>query len=231
VAALGAARAGIDDYVSRLNESTAATRVDTATRRRQPAMGPTRPGPTCARDDGRWEAARALPLRRRNSAYTGRPRAGRSSPNGNIVVTSTGKVQAHPDPARVVSPLGLVDFVYFTDSRPRTRWTTPSPPPLPRSTGPRRGRVRRLLGVRSRRARTSSSPVTASRTGPQQRHDAHLREQRLKTSSHDGAPVAANSARSYRTSPCAGGTGGTTFARANDPSRSRRSTCRRRTSG
>ena len=118
VSALGAAQAGLDDYLSRLNDTNGAYYVhDTGSPdAANPAMGTTAAGqprwarvPTAAGEPARGSFHYDVDT----TSFTGE---GGAPQNGNIVVESTGRAGTRTRTLTAsVRRSGFVDYVYFTD--------------------------------------------------------------------------------------------------------------------
>jgi type II secretory pathway pseudopilin PulG len=226
VAALGAAQAGIDDYVSRLNESNGEYFKwrKGAADPSNPAMGFSGTTPTWAPvPTASGAAPRAFfHYDVDNSGYTGTdPSGALVTPNGNLVVTSTGRVGSRTRTLQAsVRRSGFVDFVYFTD------FETQDPLDYPvTATAPALNRAQALAGCVDywglrQAACTNIQFAGDTVTGPVHSNDTMLvcENNAFKdVVTTMAGPVAANGDRNYRTSPCAGGTSGTSFARGGDP--------------
>ncbi len=223
VAALSAAQAGLDDYVSRLNDSNGGYYVHTTNNpdTTNPAMGFVSPGVP------RWApvppAASGEPSRGSfhydvdNTGYTGTSTA---PPNGNLVVESTGRVGKRTRTLRAsVRRSGFVDYVYFTD------FETQDPTEYPlTATSPALNRAQALAlcqaywGVRDANC-TNISFNSDTMSGPVHSNDTMLicndvKFQDVVTTM--SGPVSANGGKAYRIDPCSS-TSGTTFARSGDP--------------
>lgn len=216
VAALGAAQAGIDDYVSRLNESNGAyyTWSTTNPDPGNPAMGTTggvpnwAPVPTAGGEASRGSFHYDVDT----SGYTGTSAV---PPNGNLVVSSTGRVgERSRTLTAVVRRSGFIDYVYFTDFETRD--------PLTFATQAERDSAvascSDYYGLRASSC-TNIAFSNDSLSGPVHSNDTMLIcggvtfKDVVTTMS---GPVADNGGKHYRTNGC-GSTGGTTFARSGDP--------------
>ena len=223
VAALGAAQAGVDDYVSRLNDTNGAYYLHTPTSLPlNPAMGFSSPGvPTWAQVPaaGSGTSQGEYHYDIDTSGYTGTSSV---TPNGNIVVTSTGRVGKRTRTIKsYVRRSGFVDYVYFSDFEVRDPVDYPV--------------AQRSL------AQTHCSTYFGARTLPSPNPDnfkcadirfsgdvldgpVHSNDAMLICSNVTfkdavttmAGPVASNGGKHYRTDGCSS-TSGTTFARPNDP--------------
>ncbi len=223
VAALGAAQAGLDDYVSRLNDSNGGYYVyntdnpDTA----NPAMGYASPGvpnwapvpPAASGDSSRGSFHYDVDT----AGYTGTSTA---APNGNLVVEATGRVGSRTRTLKAaVRRSGFVDYVYFTD------FDTQDPVEYPlTATAPALNRSQAMSlcadywGVRDSNC-TNISFTSDTITGPVHSNDTMLicndvKFQDVVTTM--SGPVSSNGDKAYRVDACSSTTG-TTFARAGDP--------------
>ncbi len=223
VAALSAAQAGIDDYVSRLDDSNGGYYVyttnnpDTA----NPAMGYASPGvpnwaPLPPAASG--EASRgSFHYDVDNAGYTG---TATTAPNGNLVVESTGRVGKRTRTLGAsVRRSGFVDYVYFTD------FETQDPVEYPlTATAPALNRSQAATlcanywGLRDSNC-TNISFASDTMSGPVHSNDTMLicNDVRFQDDvTTMSSPVDANGGKAYRVDAC-GSTSGTTFARAGDP--------------
>ena len=219
VAALAAAQAGVDDYVSRLNDTNGTYYLHTPTSTPlNPAMGFSSPGvPTWAD----VQAAGPGGVRGRyhydvdTSTYTGTATV---TANGNIVVTSTGKVGTRTRTVKAyVRRSGFVDYVYFTDFEVRDPLDYPVADRVTAQTS-----CATYFGLRTPTAPFTCRDIRFSGDildGPVHSNDAILICSNVTfkdTVTTMAGPVAANGGKHYRTDGCTG-TSGTTFARAGDP--------------
>ncbi len=221
VAALGAAQAGLDDYLSRLNESNggyytwSTTNPDPA----NPAMGfdaasapKWAPVPTSGDEAARGSFHYDVDP----SGYTGTSTV---SPNGNIVVTSTGKVGARTRTLKAsVRRSGFVDYVYFTD------FETPDPLTYPTQAERDAATANCYAYYGVRPGPPTCGDILFSNdnlSGPVHSNDTMLIcdnvtfRDAVTTLS---PPITANADKHYRVDAC-GSTSGTTFQRTGDPLR------------
>ena len=216
VAALGAAQAGVDDYLSRINDTGGGYAMWTTTNPdpANPAMGFTggaakwAPVPTAGGEASRGSFHYDVDV-------TGFAGSSTVAPNGNIVVSSTGRVGAR---SRTITATvrrgGFVDYVYFTDLETQD--------PLTYATEPQRtfasANCASYFGTRH----ASCADIAFSAdtlNGPVHSNDTMLVcggvafKDNVTTGS---GPIAANANKPYRVTPC-GSTTGTTFLRPTDP--------------
>lgn len=216
VAALSAAQAGVDDYLSRLNDTGGGYAMWTTTNPdpANPAMGFTgtaakwAPVPTAGGEASRGDFHYDVDT----TGFTGTSTV---APNGNIVVSSTGRVGSR---SRTISATvrrsGFVDYVYFTDLETRD--------PLTYATQAERdfavANCTTYYGTRS----TSCTDIAFSNdvlNGPVHSNDTVLvcGNVAFKDNVTTGSgPIAANAGKAYRVDGCAS-TAGTTFLRPADP--------------
>ena len=178
VAALSAAQAGVDDYVSRINDTAGgyATWTTANPDPANPAMGFTggaakwAPVPTAGGEASRGSFHYDVDV----TGFTG---SSSVAPNGNVVVSSTGRVGAR---SRTVSATvrrsGFVDYVYYSDLETQD--------PLDVRRGVPGGRRRQLLEL-LRHAQLvlhghRLQQRHAQRSCPLQRHDAGVRRRDLQ---------------------------------------------------
>ena len=223
VAALSAAQAGVDDYISRLNDSNGGYYVHTTTSPDplNPAMGYTSPGvpkwapvpPASSSEASRGSFHYDVDT----TGYTG---TATTPPNGNIVVESTGRVGKRTRTLRAsVRRSGFVDYVYFTD------FETQDPVEYPlTATAPALNRAQatslcaNYWGLRDS-ACTNIFFANDTMSGPVHSNDTMLIcdnvvfQDAVTTMS---GPVAANGGKAYRVDTCSS-TSGTTFKRTGDP--------------
>jgi type II secretory pathway pseudopilin PulG len=212
VAALGAAQAGLDDYVSRLNESDGSYYVYSTANPdpANPAMGTDASGP-------RWaplataggEAARgSFHYDVDTAGYTG---TASQAPNGNILVQATGRVGARTRTlSATVRRSGFVDFVYFTDLE--------TPDPLSYSTQAARdaaaAECNDYYGIRPGPPTCTDIRFSGdSLSGPVHSNDTMLICSNVTfrdVVTTMSGPVAANEGKHYRVDACSSTTG-TTF--------------------
>ena len=223
VAALAAAQAGVDDYISRLNDSNGTYYLHTPTSTPlNPAMGFSAPGvPTWAPVPvaGAGTAQGSFHYDVDTSTYTGTPTV---TANGNIVVTSTGKVGARTRTIKAyVRRSGFVDWVYFTDFEVRD--------PLDYPATQRTLAQTHCANYSGLRTLPSPNPTSFKcqdvrfngdiLDGPVHSNDAILVCSNVTFKdavTTMAGPVAANGGKHYRTDTCTSTTG-VTFARPNDP--------------
>lgn len=220
VAALGAAQAGLDDYLSRMNDTDGAYFIyrTSAPDPANAAMG------TVAGGGPRWApvpTAGGEPARASfhydvdTSTYTG---TGSVSPNGNILVESTGKVGVRTRTIKaVVRRSGFVDFVYFTD------FETQDPlnyPPAQRASAT--ANCANYWGLRAASC-TDIIFQNDNLSGPVHSNDTMYICNNVtftdKVTTMSG-PVTANGGRAFRRHTGSGGNcseAGTTFTRPGDP--------------
>jgi len=216
VAALGAAQAGLDDYVSRLNESDGAYYLHSTANPdpANPAMGTDGSGPRWAPlpTAGGESSRGSFHYDVDTAAYTG---TASQPPNGNIVVQSTGRVGARTRTlSATVRRAGFVDFVYFTDLE--------TPDPLSYSTQAKRDAAAAscndYFGVRLGPPTCTDISFSGDTvSGPVHSNDTMLVCGNVTFSdvvTTMSGPISAG--KHYRTSPCTS-TSGTTFARSGDP--------------
>ena len=227
VSALAAAQAGIDDYVRRLNESNGAyfvwstTNPDTG----NPAMGPVSGPPNWAdiqNADVLPDGVTTAPTRGRfhydvdTSAYTGASAA----PNGNIVVTSTGKVGSRTRTLRAtVRRSGFLDFVYFTDLDTQDPLDYPVVA-IPEMMSRAEATAKCPFYYQERKLRGCVEPAFSndSLSGPVHSNDTMLICDNVTFKDAVTTMAAAVNGLTYRTTdPNCPSTAGTTFARAGDP--------------
>jgi len=222
VAALSAAQAGLDDYVSRLNDSNGAyfTYTSTTPDPSNPAMGFSSPGvPKWATVPvaGTGTAQGRYHYDVDTSTYTGTATV---TPNGNIVVVSTGSVGARSRTLKAfVRRSGFVDFVYFTDYEVRDPLDYPA---AERANA--QAYCANYYGLRTPPAGFACRDIKFSGdtlSGPVHSNDTMIIcgnvtfKDVVTTMS---GPVTANGGKHYRTDTCSS-TSGTTFARPGDPER------------
>jgi Tfp pilus assembly protein PilX len=220
VAALGAAQAGLDDYLSRLNDTNGAYYLYTTT-------SPDPANPAMGFDAGgapKWAsvpvAGTATAQGRYHydvdtSTYTGTASV---ASNGNIVVHSTGRVGARTRTIKAfVRRSGFVDFVYFTDLETRDPRDYP---PAQRADAERY--CNDYYPARSAQTVFACQDIRFDNdvlSGPVHSNDTMaicsnvVFKDVVTTMS---GPIAANGGLPYRTDGCSS-TSGTTFARAGDP--------------
>ena len=219
VAALGAAQAGVDDYIARLNDTDGGYFVWTTTNPdpSNPAMGFEAGGAA------RWapvptaggEAARgSFHYDVDTSGYTGTTTV---SPNGNIVVDSTGRVGARSRTiTATVRRSGFVDYVYFTDFETLD-------PLLYATQAARDAAVASCTAYYGTRP-ASPACVDISFTNDTLRGPVHSNDTMLicggvtfnDAVTTGSGPIAANAGKAHRNDGCASTTG-TTFQRPGDP--------------
>jgi type II secretory pathway pseudopilin PulG len=218
VAALGAAQAGVDDYLSRLNDTGGgyATWSTTNPDPANPAMGFTggaakwAPVPTAGGEASRGSFHYDVDT----TGFTG---SSTVASNGNIIVSSTGRVGTRSRTiTATVRRSGFVDYVYFTDLETQA--------PLTYST-----QAARDAAVANCTAYYGTRPAAPTCTdisfsndvlnGPVHSNDTMLicGNVAFKDATTTGSgPVAANGGKAYRTDGCASTTG-TTFLRPEEP--------------
>ena len=221
VAALAAAQAGVDDYVSRLNETNGGYYVYNKAN-----PDPANPAMLFSSGVPQWApvttatgaAARgSFHYDVDTSGFTGTSTV---SPNGNISVESTGKVGARTRTITAsVRRSGFVDFVYFTD------YDTQDPLDYPvTATSPKLNRDQAVAlcenywGVRDANC-TDIQFANDSLSGPVHSNDTMLvcENVSFKDTVTTMSGQVGTTGKTYRTDVCPGGTSGTTFARAGDP--------------
>ena len=218
VAALGAAQAGVDDYLSRLNDTNGGYYVWT-TANPDPAnqaMGFTggaanwAPVPTAGGESARGSFHYDVDT----SGFTGTSTV---SPNGNIVVSSTGRVgQRSRTITSTVRRSGFVDYVYFTDFETQD----------PLTYGTQAARDAAVANCTNYYGTRAASPTCTdiafsndTLNGPVHTNDTMLICGNVAfkdTVTTGSGPIAANAGKHYRTDGCAS-TSGTTFLRPDDP--------------
>ncbi len=216
-AALGAAQAGIDDYVSRLNESNGAyfTWSTTNPDPNNPAMGSTSGVPNWAAvpTAGGESARGSYHYDVDTSGYTGTSTV---SPNGNIVVQSTGRVGSKRRTLKaVVRRFGFVDYVYFTDFETQDPLTFPTQAERDSAVA----NCSNYYGLRSSSC-TDIAFHNDTLSGPVHSNDTMLICANVgfkETVTTMSGPISTNDNKHYRIDACGGQTTGTTFARAGDP--------------
>jgi Tfp pilus assembly protein PilX len=218
VAALGAAQAGVDDYLSRLNDTNGGYYVWTTANPdpANPAMGFTggaakwAPVPTAG-----GEAARgSFHYDVDTTGFTG---TATLPSNGNIVVSSTGRVGARSRTlTATVRRSGFVDYVYFTDYETRDPLTYTSQ-------AQRDAAVASCSDYYGARANTPTCTDIAfsndTLNGPVHSNDTMLicgNALFKDTVTTGSGPIAANGGKRYRSDGC-GSTSGTSFQRPEDP--------------
>lgn len=219
VAALAAAQAGVDDYVSRLNDSNGAYYLHTPTSTPlNPAMGFSSPGvPTWADVPvaGSGSVRGSYHYDVDTSTFTGTSSV---TANGNIAVTSTGKVGKRTRTiTSYVRRSGFVDYVYFTDFEVRDPLDYPA---SQRATA--QAHCANYHWLRTPPTGFSCQDIRFSNDlvdGPVHSNDAimicnNVTFKDVVTTM--AGPVASNGGKHYRTDGCAS-TSGTTFARPDDP--------------
>ncbi|MCU1693336.1 MAG: hypothetical protein JWM64_2427 [Frankiales bacterium] len=208
VSALGAAQAGLDDYLARLNDSDGAYYVynSTSPDASNAAMGTSGGAPRFAPLATAAGAAvrGAFHYDVDTTSYTGSATA---TPNGNILVTSTGRVgQRTRTVSAVVRRSGFLDFVYLTD------YETQDPSNLARESGTTpRTDCSDYFGARSStcQAIQFSNDVLS---GPVHSNDRMLICDNVTFRDTVTTWATAQSGLSYRTAGCSA-TSGTTFER------------------
>lgn len=218
VAALGAAQAGVDDYLSRINDTNGGYYVWTTANPdpANPAMGFTggaarwAPVPTAG-----GEAARgSFHYDVDTTGFTGTSTV---SPNGNIVVSSTGRVGSRSRTiTATVRRSGFVDYVYFTDFETQDPLTYSS----------QAARDAAVTNCTNYYGTRSASPTCTDiafnndvLNGPVHSNDTMLVCGNVTfkdTVTTGSGPIAANAGRAFRNDGC-GSTTGTTFLRPEDP--------------
>jgi type II secretory pathway pseudopilin PulG len=219
VAALGAAQAGLDDYLSRLNETDGSYYVYSTANPDpgNPAMGTDASGPQWApvATAGGESARGHYHYDVDTAGYTG---TASQAPNGNIVVESTGRVGARTRTlSATVRRAGFVDFVYFTDLE--------TPDPLSYSTQAERdaaaAQCSDYYGIRPGPPTCTDISFSGdSLSGPVHSNDTMLVCSNVTFKdvvTTMSGPIAANDGKHYRTDGC-GSTTGTSFSRPADPS-------------
>ena len=221
VAALAAAQAGVDDYVSRLNETNGGYFIYNKAN-----PDPANPAMLFSSGLPQWApvptATGAAPRGSFHydvdtSGFTGTSTV---SPNGNIAVESTGKVGARTRTITAsVRRSGFVDFVYFTD------YETQDPLDYPTTaTSPKLNREQAVTlcqnywGIRDPNC-TDIQFANDSLSGPVHSNDTMLvcENVSFKDTVTTMSGQVGTTGRTYRTDVCPGGTSGTSFARAGDP--------------
>ena len=222
VSALGAAQAGLDDYLSRLNDSNGAYYVhDTGSPDpANPAMGTTAAGqprwapvPTAAGEPARGSFHYDVDT----TSFTGE---GGAPQNGNIVVESTGRVGTRTRTLTAsVRRSGFVDYVYFTDLE------TQDPLEYPvNASAPQLTRAQASTECVSYYGTRNSACTSIAFSNDVVRGPVHSNDTMLicnNVTFHDtvttkSAPVDANGGKAYRTDAC-GSTSGAVFERPDDP--------------
>ena len=215
VAALSAAQAGVDDYVSRINDTGGGYAVYTtaAPDPGNPAMGFTggapkwAPVPTAGGEASRGSFHYDVDV----TGFTG---SSTVAPNGNIVVSSTGRVGARSRTiTATVRRSGFVDYVYFTDLETQDPLTYPE--------AHRDAAVANCTSYFGTRHAGCTDIAFSNDTlnGPVHSNDTMLvcGSVAFKDTVTTGSgPVAANANKPFRVDGCASTTG-TTFQRPEDP--------------
>lgn len=213
VAALGAAQAGLDDYLSRMNDSDGAYFEWNSGRPdpNNPAMGTVdgqprwAPVPTAGGATVRGRFHYEVDTR----SYVG---AASTTPNGNIVVEASGRVGSKTRTLRsVVRRAGFVDFVYLTD------YETQDPTAF-RAEFPA-GSVEENCGNYYQLRSDACVNIQFSNdtlTGPVHSNDRMLICDNVTFNDRVTTWANPSSGRAYRTNDCTA-TSGTTFRRTADP--------------